>query len=520
MGRSVSRGRKEEVELVEIGADEPFEDEDLPAGPDGPPVDVDDAVPRSRWWSVARVWPVAVVVLVAIGAAVASGQRSAARSAALQESHLYLSDLTTEPHALWSVPGTVPTYGQMFGPAALLPNDPLISPELLLVQLDVASTDGDADAARYGFGPDGDIVALDVATGEERWRVAWNAGEHLRCGASTGRDGTSMVVCERESSEVSGAGAGAGDDLEGGVEISVSQRTIELREPATGELLATRHGTASDVTPWGRELIVVERGEAGTWLRLESYDGQVRWRVPYVPAGTDSEHVQVSVAGPELAVNGPRQLLIDGEGDVLVDVAELGLDAPGSGVGTFLLPIGHGRVLVIVPEQSDEGTFAQQRSIVLDRDGAALLDAPGVALGAWADDGTVPDIFVVWGDEATEVWQSGGAEPLVQHASSFVQTFLLDGALVSSDGAELRSTGLPDGAERWSVSEGAGQIVGTDGETLLIQDSHESSTLRARSVRTGEELWHLSVGPGLVVPVAHGGMLFVYRDGTLVRYGT
>lgn len=496
----MSRGRKEEVELVEVDPDDTVDLFDLPAGPPAP------AAPRSRWRRLRHAWPVAVVVvLLAAGYAVAE-QRTAARTSALEQSNYYVADLSAAPVELWTVPGVVPGNGQLFGPAALLPRTPLLESGALLVQL--------TDTSQASFRLAGDLAAIDVATGAELWRVP-GTGADSSCGSSVGRDGAEMVVCDR----VTWADPEASPDVTGGGEPARVE--LELRDPATGELLAARDTSDGRVVAWGGELVVVEVDDDGVWLRLEGYDGALRWRFPYSGPDVDPGSLWLRAYGEQLVVSGPRQLVLDGEGRVTLDAAEIGLEA-STGLAAMLLPRDDERFLLVRETGSGDGSAVEQpTSIVLDRDGTVLFEAPGLALGAWADDGAEPGVDVMWSVHGYEVWETGGTKALLElPGGSLPQIFLLHGAAIVTTDDELRAIGLRDGSTRWSVPHHGAQIAATDGDVVVLQDTSASPSLVARSVASGEELWRLELGHGQALVEVHDGNLFVFQDGNLVRFGS
>lgn len=510
-----ARGRMTEVELVEIGTDEPVTDEGLPARPGGPPrADADaDAVPRSRWRRVARAWPVAVVVLLVASGYLVSERREAARAAAVQQSAIFLPDLESPFDEVWAVSGVVGR-AQLFGPAQLRLGGPVVGGSLVLVQ-ELAGPSGNA----YGDEPSSlgsDVLALDVATGEVRWRVPGTGGESLDCSVQRAADGAEVVVCERQRWHVPLF------DVDDGFELIEPETSLELRDPGTGKVVATRDTTGEDILPWGREVLVVETADDGVFLRLESYGGELRWRVPILERALAAEaRVTLSGAGERVVVDGARQIVVDRAGTVVLDVADLDRAVPAHGPGPSLLPTSGGRfVLVAAEERSPEEDGPWARSVVVGADGTVVFEVPGVALGAWADDGTVPDALVVWGQDAVEVWQAGVDAPLASRSGPpSMQTLLLDGAMISYDGAELRAVELHGGGERWSVAGTGGRVVATDGDTILLHEYGTPPAFRAVSVRTGEELWQVPVGHRRAEPAVHDGMLFVNRGESIVRFG-
>src|SRR5690606_35371966 len=153
------RGGKEQVELVEGAALEggPFEDHDV-AGPAAGVVGEGDATEaRPRWREIRRAWPVAVVALLVTGAHLVPGARRLAaveaRDDALRGQQAFAAGLERAPDRSWEVDlGARWVYPVVVDDALLLATDP------------------------------GGAVALDIATGAERWRIEAEENQRTLCG--------------------------------------------------------------------------------------------------------------------------------------------------------------------------------------------------------------------------------------------------------------------------------------------------------------------------------------------------
>ncbi len=446
-----SRGRKAEVDLVEGG------EQGTDSGPPGA-----RGIRRGlRWWPVA--------VLVVVGLFLAWGQRE--RAAGGAEGDLFaaqwhrLAGLGNGPELAWRVDDV----GQY--PSVTAAED------VYLVGVDT----------ELGM----DLLALDAASGTQRWRTELR-DERLFCdnaARSLTAPSPGTVVCRADTADGS---------------------ALVLLDLATGERLASRDGAdLVDATDWHGGVLFVASEASGTQVRLEGFDGSERWVVPVLDrALATSERVWFHVAGDRaMVVVGERALALDVDGTVLLDVA--------SPDATLLYPhvLPDGGFLLTGWDGNGPLT------VVYGADGALRFEAQAEQRLLGFDDGSLGDVLVLSAPEGTEVRDAVSGESLGRVAGTpDGYVYVVDGALVFANAGKLRAVVAATGDERWSVDVGYGVTVGTDGNVVLVH-GHESlgASIWAYDVATGTEAWVYELpGPG-AEPLVVGGALLIHDGETLTR---
>jgi len=440
-------------------------------------VDADDGgapAPRARGWRrIHRVWPFALVAVVVAGvyvmAAARESARVEARTALLLSQGGYISGLGPEMGLAW-------TLDDVQGKGYVGWVD-----ETLVLQ-----------------GTEEGLFAVDLGTGDTRWQVPIEADDLYHCWEDAeGPDGT-MLLCGRYSL--------AGSQEDG---IYPFGYVIEQRDAATGELLASRETDGHlSVSWWGNDLLVLDEADGTLELRLESLEGEVRWALP-VPGPTTSDTAAWVDPSADMAIlRGARHLAVDRDGQVLFErptSAEHDPTDPG-GFIEYLSTMREGFVL------SRYG--GEQSSVaIFDEHGALQLDTEGYLASPMADDGSAPGLVVtqpLWG---LAVWDRVTAQTVLEIDGQPESLLLiLHGALIYQRDGELRAVDLSTGTERWQTEMRQSEILGTDGEVLVIDDRLSHGRLRGISAHTGTDLWEYPL-PNLDTSAFVAGGALLLDDG-------
>lgn len=376
---------------------------------------------------------------------------------------------------------------------------------------------------------EGDLVGVDLGTGEEVWRRPARADEtcaplrHRVVGIESVA-ATERLVCHRAFSTVEGYRVVVGDAASVEV-IAVASGAVEAVLPTPADVLG--------VEPAGRDVVVASLDQqGGVEVSRWSLDGGAGWSAVWTsrPAtslekleatgwvlSVEADVVRVGAAGSvplDLATGEPRpeasrpgvlvtaSAPLPGGGRVEWDYDA---QAAMTGVSRMVRPDGSaGPALDGVPWLPPVRDAVTSGVLVLRRP-TSTLDVP-------AGDGDVVGV-----DPATgaDVWSAGrlsGMTPLVE----------LDGLLVAAGAGKVLAIDLRDGEVVWAEPHGGpGAWSGglTDGDVVLVAGGAGASasagagagrTLVARDLRSGIERWRVELTTGRpdddlrLVPTAAG----------------
>ena len=497
------RGGKEQVELVEAGSFEDaafenaaFEDDDGAEPGAEFPGEGGAAEERPRWHGIRRAWPFAVVALVVAGAYLVTGTRERAaveaRHDALRGQQAFAGGLERAPDHSWEVDlGSRWVYPVVVDDTLLLATDP------------------------------GGAVALDIATGAERWRIGAEENQRTLCGLLSDEPVSSegTVDCFEQRFSVSDEG----DWTELG-------STLQRRDVLTGEVRSERlwpEGLAH-VTPWRDAVLVVDSGASSTVLRLEAMDGAEQWSLQFLdePLG-DEEYVSVSVRGDHGVVVGrDRALVVDFAGEVVLDETSAlwgtGEDAyssfDGGGVSMPELDV---RLLDGGGWTVSSWNLRPERTYIFDPLGKPAFDVDGAISELELDDGSVGYVLLRRDDTVVELLdRATGDARFTLDRFPDGPSFLLDGVLVASTGTQTRAIDVATGEELWSTAID-GQLVASDGAVVVVYESLPGpSQVRAFDLATGVEKWNLGLSSPEAQVFTLADALFVFDDGTFARLGS
>ncbi|GAB2465007.1 hypothetical protein GCM10027063_02960 [Promicromonospora xylanilytica] len=406
---------------------------------------------------------------------------------------------------------------------------------------------GTTDVAVLGdvlaFESDGELVALDPATGEEAWTVA--LGADASCGPTLspaqGDPATSALVClrgpatAREAVVVGPRGVSAAPRLLDDAEVRrhgsphIGPDGTVLRAERVGSLSAidvrgvrcTDEGECTGVVTGGRDLV----------LRAEdAATGAERWKVTLPFRAADATQCARTFGGSwgssetrlvfsgEIAPDAfggwplPDRIDLNGCGiqaGVTPDGAVLGTEAePGRGGVTSL---GGGRYAAVTFE-------GVARATVHAADGEVVGEIAGYPLVPRAVDEAEPTLLFgvdeparrlrAYGPDGAPRWdislQSGGQDFLAQVGET---------AVVTTGAGGVRGLDVATGAEKWAwdgASGGDGGYFGsayvaqafTDGESVLLlieSDTGGARSLVALDAESGAVVWDRR-GDGAISP--------------------
>ena len=500
-------GRKLDVELVEGDGDlDAFEASGAPEVLAAQA----EAAPRRPWtWRrITRAWPIVVVALVLAVVYGVTGARERAKSERIHEALSgqlgYFEDLSGPLRPLWSSGGFV---GTRFPMAAI----------------------GDTVLVR-GMQTEGEVVAaLDEATGEQRWAVATEGIDSSRYCAWP-----LLEAYEARPAVICGVSTFSFD--EDGTEDEYPY-VVEHRDLATGELIATSgERLAKATTAAGARLAELVSADGVTELQFMELDGsnvQTTRLLDRELAPGDYSHIY-SDGGVVVVSFGSRAFVVDAAGRVVVDHAfDTGDSESELADSDFVGPSYYGHIEVL-----PDGTYAASmwdadpRTWLFDEDGALLLERDDALRYLVLDDGSLGDV-ALFGEtvrygEAGEAGEVAAEVVLVDLATGDELLRLdaldgvglvLDGSLVLRGKSTLRSVDVASGEERWSVDT-SGQVFGSDGVAVLVSEQDGLTVgLRAFDLDSGTELWSVTdVSTGSwFAPIE--GVLYLYGDGPMSRYG-
>ena len=346
----------------------------------------------------------------------------------------------------------------------------------------VVPTDGiahDLVISAEGAGRLGELVAIDVATGERRWSVPrGSSGTADWCEGGIGTLEEPLVLCWRNASVLPGVV---------GAEAFVSPRLVVL-DAADGSIVAEH---VRDVPAAGHgvvdgDLVAATRdGSSVRVVRLDPVTLEERWSVdlPLVAQlvdGSFSAFLRVDDHG--VVLTGPTTVVLDADdGSTL---AEWHVDPDAPGVSTWVTT----QILTGADVVTTDRGFAAWDQVV---------DGVRGPVGRWyAPDGTPGPAI-----------EGFLAEPEVTDGSAPDVVLLRDAA-----GTELSGVDVTTGEVRWTVEMGTHVLLRREGEVVVA----EVDGLRALDLTSGEERWRV-VTPGLdpaVGTVTDGRQVVVaVRDG-------
>lgn len=334
------------------------------------------------------------------------------------------------------------------------------------------------------------FVAVDPATGRERWRV--DVGD---ASPGSGFGGCTLVT---EPSPVAWCLLYRAASRDGDA-VVLAPRVIGVGVEERAVLETRDLPPEAGVGIVGSTLVVTSPAAPGTEVQATDLaTGDVRWTVTLDDPLSDGAGVGVGVAG-DLA------LVAGGTGTWVLDLATGGaVEVPG---GVTLTRVG--RVAVV----------QDARASLLDVAGGAEQEIPGSPLAVRPDDGTAGDVLLVRRDDGSAggvlvavdartgatLWERDGWDP----AGRLV---LLDGVLYGAAGSSLWAVDARTGDERWSTATGlAGGELMTDGRSLMRAEQDAGSggaVLAAYDLEDGARAWVAPLPDGVTSVWTSAGTLF------------
>ncbi|MGW2094752.1 outer membrane protein assembly factor BamB family protein [Promicromonospora sukumoe] len=511
------------------------------AGPPPPP-----GTPPLTW---RRTAPFVALLAVALGTGLAvDGTRDAARMERMRDAAGGVSDLSAPLGESWSWSGKV-DLGEGMTDVAVLGDD--------LV-----------------FESEGELVALDPASGEEAWTV--ELGDGPECGPTVSPvwddPRTPSLVCLQErgrETEVVVVGPGGATSRP---RLLPAADTARYGQPHTGPdgtvLRARRVGAEAPLDPdvrcdaSGECVGQISQGRDLVLRAEDAVTGEERWTatVPFRPtdAALCTSTFGAAWGSSENRIHLSGQLAPDAYGARvradLVNVEGCGVEAALTASG---VPLG-GR-----PEQGssvvgrlDSGGFlgmtwdARVRTTLYDADGATVGDVAGYVISPKTTDGVGPATLLSIDElrrrlsahdaDGAARWdvalQSGGQEFLAQVG---------DVAVITTGAGSVRGLDLATGEERWlwdgsePGTDADGGYFGTayvvqaftDGQVVLLLAEGNGSVARgmvALDAGTGEVVWEQAGGgPGTTLDPHDGDVVregisgdLISVDGHLMEIGT
>lgn len=350
---------------------------------------------------------------------------------------------------------------------------------------------------------DHSFEALDSSTGQMRWSVPEDP-DHSCSAATVTASGT------------------AADGPDGVLCVSPADGTMQVRDVATGDVVATE---TSDWREWHAALVdgalvvvgVDQEGHAVA-RSTDPATGDVNWTYrgeTTIPPGGDGFGMDVGPGMVGLAAGAWSVRLDPATGELLADnaaVQERRVELPG---GLTAIQLG-------ATDHDPESL----RVRVLASDGTELLEMPGMLEQPPVDDGSVPGLVFVVNLETNAVdaidvttgatlWSHGGARPDV----------LVDGHLIvtSNTGGKLRVVDATTGEQVWTAQlhlPNYGLSPLTDGVNVLtLEDAAGEPNLVARDLATGSIVWAEPWDPGggaLLHALPSGDVLATTESGITV----
>ncbi|NLF05046.1 MAG: PQQ-binding-like beta-propeller repeat protein [Actinomycetales bacterium] len=465
--------RKAAVELVEgaeLDLDEPF----APA----------EELPKRSWRDVVRRgWPLALVAVVVAGAfTVAQARESSrvdARLEAMRPQFGYIEGLGPEMGVLWSVDLAPREY---FG--------------------------GSTEELMFVSHEDGGLRVIDLASGDERWHVAAEPDRMTYCwGSDEPAGGTTHVLCERYGYS----------SLEEPVDFE--DREIERRDAMTGEVIEVRDPNGQlSLEWWGPDVLVLAEVDGALELRREAFDGEARWRVPVTGTADGTAAAWVDPVADVAVVRTDRHLVVDGDGQVVLDVPvreDVAAAAAAGLVNEWLSPQRGGSF--VLSRYVDDVESVE----VYDSQGERSFSTVGYVATPMVDDQVVPGLVVVHPPWGLAVWDSTTGKAAVElDGAPNDGTMLLHGALIYQREGELRAVDVRTGEERWHAQLEQSELLGSDGDVVLFLSYEGDPELFAFSARTGALVWTYPLPSASAFPMVYAGALMLQDGQTLVRLGT
>ncbi len=465
----------------------------------------DPATRRRR--AVRGALAVTLLVLVAAGTGLGADRRERARLAALADVPGLVAPVEGPVDVRWRLPGSALTLPRWV-------DDRVVT----------------VDRA-----PDGgvDVLGLDPATGDERWRTPVSppgqgsessascespaAADAPRAGTTPGpRVLACLVVHDTDTADAVVVGTATYPTRARLVVLEASTGRVRRDEPVPA---------TTSVAVLGPDLLLAHVDDAGhvRVARVDPVDGTERWvfRSPdAVPADAlGRRRAQVTTDGDLVVLDARAAWALTPDGRVR-RAWPPGEDSLGQPAVVQLLA-GRGAVARVQPHRSGSAT-----SEVVDVGSGRAFAVPGYPAALSADDGSMPELLVV--DRMSgpgravhdlrtgrELWTSasapGGVEALVA------------GRLLGADAHALRARDARTGDVLWTVplaGPGFGSIV-TDGRVVLLASNSASGEgrLSAHGLGDGRERWAVPVPPDLFVQGVDGAIVGYTRSGVVVLTG-
>ena len=475
-----------EVELVEPDGPESPDGPRSPksphrsAGPDRPDVLGLPRTPRRRWARGRWLLAGAAVAVVAVAGGVrwdaASVEADDARVAAHGELPGFARSLREPLEERWRTAGVMGA-----------------TEDLVLVE------EGETRDRR--------VVALDAASGEQRWVLTDPAAAQGGLWCPEGLPERDLLLCWVPGDAVGGPNT----DLV--LEGMRPERLVAVTT-ADGVVVGERDLPPQTVGWAALEADVVVAYRDGDALRFERVDpvtGAVRWAVspPVQLPGAVVSELALNVSDGFVVLTGPVNVVLGGDGTVLGTWA-----TPGATARVETSSIGFA-----VWTSLDEGTWYDAAGAP----GALLVGGPfGEAWARPLDDGDHPGLVIVERSGGLQVVDVREEGPLWERAPVDRVLLRVDGHLVVRAADEVLGLDLRTGEERWKVTLDVvadPTAVVSDGVRILLPrySAAAGRGLTAYDVADGSPLWTGPVPEGTsVLGVLPGGGVVTYGFADLV----
>jgi hypothetical protein len=475
----------DEVELVEDGTVAPV---DQAATEPGTARDPRGRVRRllRRWWPVPAVVLVALIAWQVVGDA-----RTRAEVARLRETADVIGTTVTPPleSTAWGTDATSEVLGTGW------------------------TTDDGTIAGLVRERADGpwEVVGLDLATGDERWRAvvapATSDVEGLPPSVGCAPDATPArsLWCTVQVPVLVAPPGSTAEDAWTGLRFRSSLVEVDLATGDVGDAQGLPDSASAAVTG-GRQIVVAPTAEGLDVTATEVGTTTVAWHT-VLP---DAIETDAGVTPSILVLDG--YAAITGTATTVLDPADGAVLATDDG-----LPVARGAWLV-----ASQGSSA---TTVLGRtDGSADADAgrslEGIPAHVVPDDGSDPDVLLLSVADGTLLGElravdvpTGRTLWAQEGSAAATNLIVLDDTVYGSTGQTLWARDLATGRTVWETATDQSQTAGyllTDGSALLRSETDRragEAVLAAYGLHDGEQRWTTPLPDGITSAAVVGDLL-------------
>lgn len=358
--------------------------------------------------------------------------------------------------------------------------------------------------------PDGvtHIMAVDVATGVERWRVRRGGDDGVDwCGGRIGPADDPMVLCW--------AGGGAGSaSAPRGPAVTSRMVGLHLRDGSVGLELVTDLPRSGYGVIDGDLVMASRDRDVLSVRRVDPVTGEAVWSQRVVlrsPTTDGTFKAAVQVSDGFVVITGPTTAVLSaGDGRVLrtwhAPSTERGSVFPLAGADVRTSPHGFGAW------SRREGSQRSPSGTWYDAQGFARARVEGLLAEAEVTDGSRPEVVLFRHPETGLLSAVDATTGEVLWSAVHSRSAVLlrrDGAVVLAADGEVTAVDLRTGHERWSTPvEGLRpDLAGvTDGSTVVVMAAPRGPRLlHAIDLTTGEETW-TAPAPTVDMPDALGSI--------------